>query len=272
MVAKERSMRMAWLVFFLMTALMASLAALLLDQTASTTTHMLQSSDALKTQLRQQEEKLSTAQQKLQQISQQLTQMEEAASKPEVISEQIQSQLRADREKQAQLQKEGVRLAKLKETIQAEKLRLHNEQKQLDATKRQIEIDEKLIDLDILTAIVESRIQKKIQTSAQSVNAANPKPTAEPVGPLKGADQFGEAPYSPPAVAPVTVQVAHADSKSGSELLARKNSLTEEKKKLLAKQKQLNEDKNKWTKSQALYEKQQQAYVQMVKSSQLTTP
>ena len=85
-------MRMAWLVFFLMTALMASLAALLLDQTASTTTHMLQSSDTLKTQLRQQEEKLSTAQQKLQQISQQLTQMEEAASKPEVISEQIQSQ------------------------------------------------------------------------------------------------------------------------------------------------------------------------------------
>lgn len=267
-------MRMAWLVFFLMTALMASLAALLLDQTASTTTHMLQSSDALKTQLRQQEEKLSTAQQKLQQISQQLTQMEEAASKPEVISEQIQSQLRADREKQAQLQKEAVRLAKLKETIQAEKLRLHNEQKQLDATKRQIEIDEKLIDLDILTAIVESRIQKKIQTSAQSVNAANPnpKPTAEPAGPLKGADQFGEAPYSPPAVAPVTVQVAHTDNKSGSELLARKNSLTEEKKKLLAKQKQLNEDKNKWTKSQALYEKQQQAYVQMVKSSQLTTP
>ena len=267
-------MRMAWLVFFLMTALMASLAALLLDQTASTTTHMLQSSDALKTQLRQQEEKLSTAQQKLQQISQQLTQMEEAASKPEVISEQIQSQLRADREKQAKLQKEGVRLAKLKETIQAEKLRLHNEQTQLDAAKRQIEIDEKLIDLDILTAIVESRIQKKIQTSAQSVNAANPnpKPTAEPAGPLKGADQFGEAPYSPPAVAPVTVQVAHTDSKSGSELLARKNSLTEEKKKLLAKQKQLNEDKNKWTKSQALYEKQQQAYVQMVKSSQLTTP
>ena len=61
-------MRMAWLVFFLMTALMASLGALLLDRTASTTTNMLQSSESLKVQLRQQDEKLQTAQTKLHEL------------------------------------------------------------------------------------------------------------------------------------------------------------------------------------------------------------
>ena len=265
-------MRMAWLVFFLMTALTASLGALLLDQSASTTTNMLQSSESLKEQLRQQDEKLHTAQTKLHEISQQLTQMEEAASKPAAISEQIQTQLKEDREKQAQLQKEAARLIKWKEKNNAEKLRIQTEQSQIDAAKRQLEIDEKLVDLDILTAIVESRVQKKIQASAQSVNAANPKPAPEPAAPMKGADQFGEAPYVPAAAAPVTVQVAHTDSKAGSEVLARKNMLTEEKKKWLAKQQQLNSDKKKLAQSQALYEKQQLAYVQAVKSSQLTTP
>ena len=265
-------MRMAWLVFFLMTALMASLGALLLDRTASTTTNMLQSSESLKVQLRQQDEKLQTAQTKLHELSQQLTQIEEAASKPAAMSEQIQTQLREDRERHAKLQKEAARLSKWKETIAAEKTRIQKEQSQLDTAKRQLEIEEKLVDLDILTAIVESRVQKKIQASAQSVNAANPKPAVEPAGPLKGANQFGEAPYVPAAAAPVTVQVAHTDNKAGSEVLARKSALTDEKKKWLAKQQQLNGDKKKLAKSQAMYATQQQAHVQAVKSSQLTTP
>ena len=264
-------MRMAWLVFFLMTALMASMGALLLDRSASTTTNMLQSSGELKVQLRQQEEKLLTAQSKLHELSQQLTLMEEVASKPEAISAQIQSQLRADREKQLQLQKEGVRLAKWKEKNNAEKLRIQTAQTHWNAAKRQLEIEEKLIDLDILTAIVESRVQRKIQASAQSVNAVSQKPVADHAGPLKGADQFGEASYVPVAAAPVAVQVVHADNKSSAEMLARKSALTEEKKKLAISNQKLNLDKKKLAQSQALLHKHQQAYVQSVKSSQLTT-
>lgn len=250
---------------------MASMGALLLDRSASTTTNILQSSDALKAQLRQQEEKLITAQSKLHELSQQLTHMEEVAKKPDDISAQIQSQLRADREKQLQLQKEGVRLAKWKEKINAEKSRIQAAQAQWNAAKRQLEIEEKLIDLDILTAIVESRVQKKIQASAQSVNAANQKPVADHAGPLKGADQFGEAPYVPVANAPAAVQVVHADNKSSAEMLARKTALTDEKKKLAINNQQLNLDKKKLAQSQALLQKQQQAYLQSVKSSQLTT-
>ncbi len=264
-------MKMAWLVFFLMTALMASLGALLLDRSASSTTNMLKSSDALKAQLRQQEEKLLTAQSKLHELSQQLKHMEEVTNKPEAISAQIQSQLRTDREKQSQLQKEGVRLAKWKEKINAEKLRIQTAQTQWNAAKRQLEIEAKLIDLDILTAIVESRVQRKIQASAQSLNAASQKPVADHAGPLKGADQFGETPYVPVATAPAAVQVVHADNKSSAEMLARKTALTEENKKLAINYQQFNLDKKKLAQSQALFQKQQQAYEQSVKSSQLTT-
>lgn len=264
-------MRLAWLVFFLMTALMASLAAVLLDRSASTTTHMMQSSASLKQQLQQQDEKLQTAQAQLHELSQQLTQMEAAAQKPAALSEQIQIHLREDREKQARLQKEGARLAAWKDKINAEKLRLQNAQTQLDAARRQLDIDEKLVDLDLLTAIVESRVQKKIQAHAPASNAGNAKPAAEPAGPAKGADLYGEAPYVP-TPAPVSLPVAHTDNKPGADVLARKAALTEEKKKLQAKQQQLNEDKKKWAQSLVLYEQQRQAHALAVKSAQLTTP
>jgi hypothetical protein len=65
--------------------------------------------------------------------------------------------------------------------------------------------------------------------------------------------------------------VVHADNKSSAEMLARKTALTDEKKKLAINNQQLNLDKKKLAQSQALLQKQQQAYLQSVKSSQLTT-
>jgi len=265
------AMKLVWLVGLLMTAFIAFLGSLLVEKSTHTTHAMVETTEVLTEQLRQQDEKLALAQSQLEQVSQQLAVIQQAQPDPAVQSVVIQSQLREDRAKQMALQQETVRLSKWNEKLKAEKSRIQAVQQQIDASKRQVEADDKLLDLEILTSVVESRVQKKLNAIASAQPPVNTKPVSDAPVVLRGADQFGEAPYSPPPnPAPPAIQVSHTDtSKTTSEIMARKAELVEVRKKLSSQQLALDEDKRKLEKEFALLNLQNQAHAKSIKNSAL---
>jgi len=258
-------MKLVWLVFFLMTAFIALLGSLLVERSTHTNHAMIETAGALSEQLKQQDEKLALAQTQLQQVSQQLADIKQAQPEPATQAAEIQTQLREDRAKQAALQKESMRLTAWSQKLKNEKLRIEKSQQNLEAAKRQIDADEKILDLEILTSVVESRVQKKLNAIATANATSNTKPVSETQVALKGADLHGEAPYVAPA-APV-VPVTHSDNKSTSEIMGRKAELIENRKKLATQQQTLNEDKRKLSKELAQLNLQQQAHAKAMKDS-----
>jgi len=260
-------MKLVWLVFFLMTAFMALLGSLLVEKSTHTSHAMIETAGALSEQLKQQDEKLALAQTQLEQVTQQLADIKQSKPEAAVQPAVIQSKLREDRTRQAALQQETLRLTKWSDKLNSEKLRIQNSQQQIEAAKRQVDADEKLLDLEILTSVIENRVQKKINAITAANSQASAKPAPEAQVALKGADLFGETPYVAPA--PPVVQVTHTDTKPNSDIIARKNDLTESRKKLVTQQQALDDDKRNLAKELAQLNLQQQVHAKALKRSSL---
>ena len=260
-------MKLVWLVFFLMTAFMALLGSLLVEKSTHTSHAMIETAGALSEQLKQQDEKLALAQTQLEQVTQQLADIKQSQPETAIQPAVIQSKLREDRAKQTALQQESTRLTKWSDKLKSEKLRIQTSQQQIETAKRQVDADEKLLDLEILTSVIENRVQKKLNAITAANSQASAKPAPEAQVALKGADVFGETPYVAPA--PPVVQVAHADTKSTSEIMARKAELIETRKKLATQQQVLDDDKRKLAKELVQLNIQQLAHAKALKESSL---
>ena len=242
-------MKIASLVFFVMLGLMALMGSVLMDQSAHTSQELLEVKQSLNQQLQQQQQlheaQLVAAKTQLDAVSQELAQLKlaRATAAPDNNKRaplQVPSTAKSD--KHTGLLEERQKLIDLTERIKQEKTRIYKAQQQIDATRQQLDTEEKSLDLEWLAATLENRVQKKLNTLASANAAPTVARTQTNNAPLKGVDQYGEAPYRPP-VAPVTTQAVQTDNQALLELTARKNSVLEERKKLWAKQRALDEDK-----------------------------
>jgi len=220
-------MKIASLVFFVMLAVMALLGSVLLDQSAQT-------------------------ERELAQVKQELTQLKQtpASQPPQVLPKAEPLVQRVEKDKKAglrkeNLQKEGVRLTALEESLKLEKSRIQKTQLQIDAEKQQLDTDEKSLDLEMLTAVLENRLQKRLNTLVAATTATATPAQPQSNAPVKGADQYGELPYRPVPVSVQQVQAPQAENNAVAQITARKNSLMEDRKKLWARQRALDEDKQK---------------------------
>lgn len=239
-------MRVAWL----FTALIALLGSVLIFESSESSREMSDVVMVLKNRIQNQDEQLLLARSELKTLTQQLNELKEAQAsvKPNNIESDVKEALRQEREKQVAEQDELLRIAKMGEKIKAEKERIQKTQQQLDTAKRKIDAEEKLIDFEILKAVVETSVQKNL--NAKAINdAAN--------APQKGADRFGEVPFD---LATMTTSVVHKENSSSTNAMARKVGLAEERKKIIGQQRTLDEDKLKLSKSVALYRQQHQLH------------
>lgn len=279
-------MKIASIVFLVMLSVTALLGSVLLEQSENTARELVQTRQSLNTQLQQQQDQLTKANAELQSVTQELTQLKQAQTTQE-LQLQPQAQVQAvptNREKdksaasrkqdlrKAALQKESLRLSSLEENLQHEKERIQKTQQRIDATKQQLDADEKSLELEMLAAVLETRLQKKLNTMV----AANTPPTASAQAvsslPPKGADQYGELPYRPVPVSVQTVQPVPSDTHTVAEISARKNSLIEERKKLWAQQRLLDEDKQKLVQAAAQLKQQQQAFAHVLQTAGVKLP
>jgi hypothetical protein len=283
-------MKIASLVFLVMLSVMALLGSVLLDQSEHTARELAQTRQSLNTQLQQQQDELAKANLQLQSVTQELTQLKatqtsqvpQPQSQPEPLSQAKQVQKSRDKDRQAAarkqdlqkeaLQKESLRLAALEESLQQEKIRIQKTQQHIDTIKQQLDTDEKSLDLEMLAAVLEARLQKKLTTMATVSTPAPASTQAVSNLPLKGADQYGELPYRPVPVSVQQVQPVPSDTHTVADITARKNSLTEERKKLWAQQRLLDEDKHKLVQATAQLKQQQQAFAQAVQTAGVKLP
>ena len=242
-------MKIASLVFFVMLAIMALLGSVLLDQSAQTARELAQVTQSTNRQLMDQQEQLAQAKSQLQAVTQELTQLKQTPTSqaPQVLPKIESAVQRLEKDKKAglrkeNLQKEGVRLTALEESLKLEKSRIQKTQLQIDAEKQQLDTDEKSLDLEMLTAVLENRLQKRLNTLVAATTATPTSVQPQSNAPVKGADQYGELPYRPVPVSVQQVQAPQAENNAVAQITARKNSLMEDRKKLWARQRSLDED------------------------------
>lgn len=276
-------MKLASLVFFVMLALMALLGSVLLDQSAQTTRELAQITQTTNRQLMDQQEQLALAKSQLQAVTQELTQLKQtqvsqtpqtpASAQPAVEShDKEQSVLRKQEARKAHWEKESVRLSGLEEALKLEKSRIQKTQLQIDAEKQQLDSDEKSLDLEMLAAVLENRLQKKLNAMVPANTAAAPSVQSQSNAVAKGADQYGEVPYRPTPVSVQPVQAPQADNHALAQITARKNSLLEDRKKLWARQRALDEDKQKLTQATEQLKNQRLALASAMKTAGVKQP
>jgi hypothetical protein len=116
---------------------------------------------------------------------------------------------------------------------------------------------------EILAAVVESSVQKKMDNFSQSTALANSKALNEvSKASLKGADRFGEVPYREPVALLSSPDISKNSNAVSQDVLAKKSSLLEERKKLWAQQRTLDEDKKKLANNMAGLKQKKQALTQ----------
>jgi hypothetical protein len=279
-------MKIASIVFLVMLSVSALLGSVLLEQSEHTARELVQTRQSLNTQLQQQQDQLAKANLQLQSVTQELTQLKLSqttqAAQPQPQTQvqplptirekdKVTAKLKQDLRKAA-LQKESLRLSTLEENLQHEKERIQKNQQRIDATKQQLDADEKSLELEMLAAVLETRLQKKLNTMVAATTL--PAASAQAVSslPAKGADQYGEQPYRPVTVSVQTVQPMPSDTHTVAEISARKNSLTEERKKLWAQQRLLDEDKQKLVQATAQLKQQQQAFAHALQTAGIKLP
>jgi hypothetical protein len=279
------AMKIASLVFLVMLSITALLGSVLLEQSDHTARELAQTRQSLNTQLQQQQDQLAQARTQLAAVTQELTQLKAAqtslAEPPQ--PQPPQAQVSSDKSKQAAarkqdlrkaaLQKESLRLSALEQALQQEKSRIQKTQQQIDAVKQQLDADEKSLELEMLAAVLETRLQKKLNTMVAVNTPPAPAPTqAVSSLPLKGADQYGEQPYRPVPVSIQQVQPLANDTHTVAEITARKNTVTEERKKLWAQQRLLDEDKQKLVQATAQLKQQQLALARDLQTAGVKLP
>ena len=254
-------MKVEWIATFLI----ALIGTFLMGLSVQTTRELSVTVETIKNRMQSQEDQLAAAKSQMNSVAGELTRIKEtqAVVTQQNLQEQVQEIIRQDREKQAVLLQEKSRLHKLQDKFKAEKSRIQKLQSQIDLAKHQLDLADKNLEVEILTSVVESSVQKKMDNFSQSTAVANSKAMNEmSKASLKGADRFGEVPYREP-VATQPAQDASKDSSSIPQpLAAKKAALMEERKKLWAQQRTLDEDKRKLANNMAQLKQQTQSSVQ----------
>jgi len=237
-------MKVEWIATFLI----ALVGTFLMGLSVQTTRDLSTTVEAIKNRMQSQEDQLAATKSQMNSVAGELTRIKEtqAVVTQQNLQDQIQEIIRQDREKQVAVLQEKTRIRKSEEKFKIEKSRIQKLQSQIDLAKHQLDLADKNLEVDILTSVVESSVQKKMDNFSQSTALANSKAINEiSKASLKGADRFGEAPYREP-VAVQSLPETYKDSNSVSQaLLAKKSALLEERKKLWAQQRTLDEDKKK---------------------------
>ena len=237
-------MKVEWIATFLI----ALIGTFLMGLSVQTTRELSVTVETIKNRMQSQEDQLAAAKSQMNSVAGELTRIKEsqAVVTQQNLQDQVQEIIRQDREKQAALQQEKLRLLKLGDKFKTEKVRIQKLQSQIDLAKQQLDLADKNLEVEILTSVVESSVQKKMDNFSQSTAMANSKAMLEmSKASLKGADRFGELPYREP-VASQPSQDASKEAGSIPQLLAaKKSALQEDRKKLWAQQRTLDEDKRK---------------------------
>lgn len=237
-------MKVEWIATFLI----ALIGTFLMGLSVQTTRELSVTVETMKNRMQSQEDQLAATKSQMSSVAGELTRIKEtqAVVTQQNLQDQVQEIIRQDREKQLALMEEKSRFRKLEDKYKTEKSRLQKLQTKIDLAKHQLDLADKSLEVEILTSVVESSVQKKMDNFSQFTAVANSKAMNEvSKASLKGADRFGEAPYR--ETAPVQpMQDTSKDSNAVPQpLMARKSALLEERKKLVAQQRTLDEDKRK---------------------------
>jgi hypothetical protein len=205
--------------------------------------------ETIKQRIQAQEEQNASTRSQMNSVAGELIRLKEtqAIVSPKNLQDQVQEIIRQDREKQTALLQEKARLRALEDKYKAEKVRIQKLQSQIDLAKQQLDLADKNLEVEILTAVVESSVQKKIDNFSQTAAMVNSKAMNDiSKASLKGADRFGELPYREPTADTQTAQESTKDGNAVSQvLLAKKSALMADRKKLVAQQRTLDDDKRK---------------------------
>ena len=238
-------MKVEWIA----TSLGALVGIVLMALSVQSTRELSATVETIKNRIQAQEDQNASNKSLMNSVAGELIRIKEtqASVSPQNLQDQVQEIIRQDREKQTALLQEKARLRGLEEKYKLEKIRIHKIQTQIDLAKQQLDLSDKNLEVEILTAVVESSVQKKIDNFSQISAMANSKALSEiSKASLKGADRFGEVPYRDAAGEMSPAQEASKDVSSVSQaLLAKKSALVAERKKLLVQQRALDEDRRK---------------------------
>ena len=238
-------MKVEWIATFMITLI----GTFLMGLSVQSTRDLSATVEVIKNRIQAQEDQNASTKSLVNSVAGELIRIKEtqASVSPQNLQDQVQEIIRKDREKQTALLQEKARLRGLEEKYKTEKNRIHKLQSQIDQAKQQLDIADKNLEVEILTAAVESSMQKKIDNFSQTSALANSKAMSEiSKASLKGADRFGEVPYREPTADIQPAQEASKDVSSMSQaLIAKKSALMAERKKLVAQQRTLDEDKRK---------------------------
>ena len=237
-------MKVEWIATFLI----ALIGTFLMGLSVQTTRELSVTVETIKNRMQSQEDQLAAAKSQMNSVAGELTRIKEsqAVVTQQNLQDQVQEIIRQDREKQAALQQEKLRLLKLGDKFKTEKVRIQKLQSQIDLAKQQLDLADKNLEVEILTSVVESSVQKKMDNFSQSTAMANSKAMLEmSKASLKGADRFGELPYREPVASQPSQDASKEAGSIPQSLTAKKSALQEERKKLWAQQRTLDEDKRK---------------------------
>ena len=237
-------MKVEWIATFLI----ALIGTFLMGLSVQTTRELSVTVETIKNRMQSQEDQLAAAKSQMNSVAGELTRIKEsqAVVTQQNLQDQVQEIIRQDREKQVALQQEKSRLHKLGDKFKTEKVRIQKLQSQIDLAKQQLDLADKNLEVEILTSVVESSVQKKMDNFSQSTAMANSKAMLEmSKASLKGADRFGELPYREPVASQPSQDASKEASSITQSLAAKKSALQEERKKLWAQQRTLDEDKRK---------------------------
>ena len=238
-------MKVEWLVTFIITLI----GTFLMGLSVQSTRDLSATVEIIKNRIQAQEEQFASTKSQMNSVAGELIRLKEtqAIVSPQNIQDQVQEIIRQDREKQTALLQEKARLRGLEDKYKLEKIRIQKLQSQIDLAKQQLDLADKNLEVEILSAVVESSVQKKMDNFSQTNAMANSKAMNEiSKASLKGADRFGEVPYREPALDVQPVQETSKDVGSVPQaLVAKKSALLAERKKLKSQQKALDEDKRK---------------------------
>lgn len=252
-------MKVEWLVTFMITLI----GTFLMGLSVQSTRDLSATVEIIKNRIQAQEEQFASAKSQMNSVAGELIRLKEtqAIVSPQNLQDQVQEIIRQDREKQTALLQEKARLRGLEDKYKSEKIRIQKLQSQIDLAKQQLDLADKNLEVEILTAVVESSVQKKMDNFSQTTAMANSKAMNEiSKASLKGADRFGEVPYREPALDVQPVQEAAKDGSSVPQaLVAKKAALVAERKKLKSQQKALDEDKRKLANNLAALAQKNQA-------------
>ena len=238
-------MKVEWIATFIITLI----GTFLMGLSVQSTRDLSATVEVIKNRIQAQEDQNASTKSLMNSVAGELIRIKEtqASVSPQNLQDQVQEIIRQDREKQTAILQEKARLRGLGEKYKSEKSRIQKLQSQIDLAKQQLDLSDKNLEVEILTAAVESSMQKKIDSFSQTSAMAQSKAMGDiSKASLKGADRFGELPYREPIA---EVQPAQDSSKDGSSvspaLMAKKSALMAERKKLMAQQRTLDEDKRK---------------------------